>query len=66
MAVGVSIAQENRQEFVELLETALAIDVDKEPANRLLNVLSQKRARMLLDHVDDLFFEPIDEEPGTE
>ena len=66
MAVGVSIAQENRQEFVELLETALAIDVNKEPANRLLNVLSQKRARMLLDHVDDLFFEPIDEEPGTE
>ena len=66
MAVGVSIAQENRQEFVELLETALAIDVDKEPANRLLNVLSQKRARMLLDHVDDLFFEPLDEEPGAE
>ena len=66
MAVGVSIAQENRQEFVELLETALAIDVNKEPANRLLNVLSQKRARMLLDHVDDLFFEPIHEEPGTE
>jgi predicted anti-sigma-YlaC factor YlaD len=66
MAVGVSIAEENRQEFVELLETVLAIDVDKEPANRLFNVLSQKRARMLLDHVDDLFFEPITEESGAE
>ena len=66
MAVGVSIVEENRQEFVELLETVLAIDVDKEPANRLFNVLSQKRARILLDHVDDLFFEPIPEEPGAE
>lgn len=66
MAVGVSIAEENRQEFVELLETVLAIDVDKDPANRLFNVLSQKRARMLLDHVDDLFFEPITEESGAE
>ena len=60
LATGVAIAEENREEFQELLETALAIDPDEEPGNRLLNVIAQKRARALLDHIDDLFFEPLD------
>ena len=61
LATGVSIAEENREEFSELLETAIAIDPDEAPANRLLNLIAQKRARVLLDHIDDLFFEPFDE-----
>ncbi len=61
LATGVSIAEENREEFRELLETAIAIDPDEAPANRLLNLVAQKRARVLLDHIDDLFFEPFDE-----
>ena len=61
LAAGVSIAEENREEFRELLETAIAIDPDEAPANRLLNLIAQKRARVLLDHIDDLFFEPFDE-----
>ena len=66
LATGVSIAEENRDEFRELLETAIAIDPDEEPSNRLLNLIAQKRARVLLDHIDDLFFEPLealDEDP---
>lgn len=66
LATGVSIAEENREEFRELLETAIAIDADEEPSNRLLNLIAQKRARVLLDHIDDLFFEPLealDEDP---
>lgn len=61
LAAGVSIAEENREEFRELLETAIAIDPDEDPANRLLNLIAQKRARVLLDHIDDLFFEPFDD-----
>ena len=60
LAIGVAVAEENREEFRELLETALAIDPDEEPRNRLLNLIAQKRARVLLDHIDDLFFEPLD------
>ena len=61
LAAGVSVAEENREEFRDLLETALAIDPDEAPENRLLNLIAQKRARVLLDHIDDLFFEPFDE-----
>ena len=61
LATGVAIAEENREEFQELLETAVAIDPDEEPSNRLLNLIAQKRARVLLDHIDDLFFEPLEE-----
>ena len=61
LATGVSVAEENREEFRDLLETALAIDTDEAPENRLLNLIAQKRAAVLLDHIDDLFFEPFDE-----
>ena len=61
LATGVSVAEENRDEFRDLLETALAIDPDEAPENRLLNLIAQKRAQVLLDHIDDLFFEPFDE-----
>ena len=59
LAAGVAVAEENREEFRELLETAIAIDADEEPRNRLLNLIAQKRAQVLLDHIDDLFFEPL-------
>ena len=59
LASSVVIADEDRDEFVTLLETALAIDTDEEPSNRLLNLIAQKRASSLLAHIDDLFFEPL-------
>ena len=62
LASGVSIETQSRSEFEGLLNDALAIDVDEDPSNRLLNVIAQKRARLLLDHVDDLFFEPFTED----
>ena len=61
-AAGVSVPEENRAEFQRLLEQALAIDPDQDTSLRLLNLVNQKRARTLLDHVDDLFFDPV----GTE
>ena len=59
LASSVAVGEEDRDEFVRLLETALAIDTDEEPANRLLNLVAQKRASSLLAHIDDLFFEPL-------
>ena len=66
LAAGVAVAEENRAEFRELLETALAIDPHEEPRNRLLNLVAQERARVLLDHIDDLFFEPFDALDGQQ
>ena len=57
LALGVSVPEENRAEFEDLLNRALAIDPDEDTSLRLLNVVNQKRARLLLDRVDDLFFE---------
>lgn len=55
LAEGVCIQNQNATEFKELLETALALDVDAYPEGRLENLLLQKRARWLLSRIDDLF-----------
>jgi predicted anti-sigma-YlaC factor YlaD len=48
-AQAVSIPAQDYDRFKELLETALAIDVNLNPSNRLVNILSQQKARYLLD-----------------
>ena len=54
----VSVGTQNRKEFVELLNTALAVDVYAAPAEqRLANIISQRRARWLLARADELFIE---------
>ena len=57
LALGVSVPEEDRAEFEDLLNRALAIDPDENTGQRMLNVVNQRRARLLLDVVDDLFFE---------
>ena len=61
-AAGVSQPEENQAEFRALLEQALAIDPNENTSLRLLNLVNQKRARVLLEHIDDLFFDPVDTE----
>lgn len=56
-AESVSVQQQNRAEFTQLLERALAIDTEKTPDRRLANVVMQQRARWLLSRVDELFLE---------
>ncbi|MBM3907118.1 MAG: hypothetical protein FJ363_03455 [Gemmatimonadetes bacterium] len=55
MAEMVSINENNRKEFETLLNQALAVDISKDPAQRLANVINQRRARWLLSRIDDLF-----------
>lgn len=57
LAESVAIPENNRNEFEALLAQALAVDIDKDPAQRLANVISQRRAQWLLDRADDLFVE---------
>ncbi len=55
MAASVSQPEQNRQEFVEMLEKALAVNPDEVPDIRLATLIAQKRARILHGRVDELF-----------
>lgn len=57
LAESVCVQEQNRSEFVSLLNQALAIDPEKTPEHRLANIVAQQRARWLLGRVDDLFLE---------
>jgi predicted anti-sigma-YlaC factor YlaD len=48
-AQSVSIPSQNYDKFKEMLEKALSIDPDKDPSNRLVNIIAQQKARYLLD-----------------
>jgi predicted anti-sigma-YlaC factor YlaD len=54
-AVGVLLPQQEREAFVELLDKALAVDIDRNPKLRLANTIAQHYAAYLLHHLDELF-----------
>jgi predicted anti-sigma-YlaC factor YlaD len=56
-AEQVSVQQQNKVEFVSLLNRALAINPDARPEWRLENLVMQRRARWLLSREDELFAE---------
>ena len=60
LAESVCIEQEDRAQFVKLLEQALTINPDENPPTRLVNLIMQRRARWLLSRVDKLFLPPLD------
>ena len=55
LATGVAVPAQDRAEFERLLKEALAIDPEKDPSNRLVVLITQKRARALLDQIDQQF-----------
>lgn len=55
LAETVSVGQQKRDEFNQLLDKALAVDADKKPEWRLLNLVSQRKARRLKARAEDLF-----------
>jgi predicted anti-sigma-YlaC factor YlaD len=57
LAASISVANQNRAEFEHLLDQALAIDPEDNPAMRLPTIIAQDRARDLLARIDDLFLE---------
>jgi predicted anti-sigma-YlaC factor YlaD len=54
-AEGALVQKQDRAEFTRVLEEVLRADPDEVPRYRLANVLAQRRARLLLDHADELF-----------
>jgi predicted anti-sigma-YlaC factor YlaD len=55
LATGVAVPMQDRAEFERLLKDALAIDPEKDPSNRLVILVTQRRARVLLDRADEKF-----------
>lgn len=56
-AQAVSISTQNKAEFREMLEQALAVDPARDSAQRLVNIVTQRRARWLLSREDDYFLD---------
>jgi predicted anti-sigma-YlaC factor YlaD len=54
LAMGVAYPKGDRAEFEKLMNDALAIDPEKRKSVRLVNLISQRRARALLGRVDEL------------
>ena len=55
LAESVSVSEQNRKEFETLLRQALSLDVETAPSYRMANLVAQRRARLLLSRIDDLF-----------
>jgi predicted anti-sigma-YlaC factor YlaD len=51
----VTVPRQDREQFETLLGRALAVDVNDDPDQRLLNVIAQQRARWLLENADEFF-----------
>lgn len=63
LATTVSVQEQNLEEYKMLLNKALAIDPDADPANRLVNTINQRKARWLLAHVEDFFLDAAGKNP---
>ncbi len=64
MAQSVSVMNQDRREFHELLEQALAVDPSRDSTQRLANIMAQRRAKRLLEREDEFFLDsPADTTP---
>ena len=55
LAEAVSVQKQNVAEFKDLLNRALVVDPDAKTEWRLVNLMMQRRAKWLLDRIDQLF-----------
>jgi predicted anti-sigma-YlaC factor YlaD len=67
-AANSAIPSQDPVEFRRLLDQALEVDPDAELSYRLANLIAQRRARFLLEHIADYFldYEPINEPSDNE
>jgi predicted anti-sigma-YlaC factor YlaD len=52
---GLAVTKQERAEFEKLMTQSLAIDPEKDPSNRLVIIVGQRRARAMLANIDKLF-----------
>ncbi len=55
-AESISTLEQNRLEFLSMLDRALKVDVNADPNLKLSNIVAKERAAWLKERVDDLFF----------
>lgn len=55
LAEGIVLSKLNRDEYEKLMKQALALDVNVQPSVRLVSLIMQRRAKMGLAHLDELF-----------
>jgi hypothetical protein len=55
LGISVGVDPQNRAEFEKLMKAALAVDLEKDPSIKLVNIINQRLAQSLLDHADALF-----------
>ncbi len=57
LATATALRDQDKTAFVALLNKALDVELTDYPEHRLANDYAQRKARFLLDHLDDLFLE---------
>jgi predicted anti-sigma-YlaC factor YlaD len=60
LAENVSVQTQNKTEFQQLLDQALAVDPNRDSLQRLPTLVAQRKARGLLLRVNDLFLDAPD------
>jgi predicted anti-sigma-YlaC factor YlaD len=55
LASTVAVNNQDAAEFRDLLAKALAVDVDADPPDRLVNIINQRKANWMLAHIGDFF-----------
>ena len=55
-ASSIYINNQDPDGFILILQKALEIDTNRNPENRLMNIISQRKAQWLIDHIEDYFF----------
>jgi predicted anti-sigma-YlaC factor YlaD len=61
-AESICIPAQDYEHFKENIEKALAVDPSKDPANRLVNIINQRKAQYLLDNASRYFIDIGDED----
>jgi hypothetical protein len=61
-AMAVARPKQDYETFKSNLDAALAIDVDADPANRLVNTINQRKARFYLGNAVRYFIDLPDED----
>jgi len=61
LATTLSIQKQDAEEFQDLLNSALAVDIEQQPENKLANIITQRKAQWYLDHIEDFFLLDFDE-----
>ena len=56
LASSIYINNQDPDSFISILQKALDIDTDRNPETRLMNIISQRKAQWLIDHIEDYFF----------